>query len=98
MRRKLAISVANMFELLDKRSPFLPPMSRRVAVCGVLTGAFPLGLLTGVLLAGALPFDSIRIVCLVFFLGWTVWWAVVAFRRDVAARIEDQEQAGLKAR
>jgi hypothetical protein len=79
-----------MFELLDKRSPFMPTMSRRAVVCGILTGAFPLGFLTGVLLAHALPFDPIRIVSLVFFLVWTVWWVVVAFRRETTAHSENQ--------
>jgi multisubunit Na+/H+ antiporter MnhE subunit len=93
--RKLAVSVAKMFELLDEKKQLV---SRRVAVCGVLTGAFSLGLLAGLFLARALPFDLMRIVVLVFFLVWTVWWAVVAFRRDTATRNEDQSPAVSKAR
>jgi hypothetical protein len=71
-----------MFELLDEKKPF---MSGGVTVCGVLTGAFGLGLLTGLLLAHALPFDPPRILCLLFFVGWTAWFAVVTFKRDTAA-------------
>lgn len=76
-----------MFELLDEKKPF---MSGPVPVCGVLTGAFGLGLSTGLLLAHAIPFDPIRILCVAIFVGWTAWSAVAAFRLNPAANNNDR--------
>jgi hypothetical protein len=53
---------------------------------GALLGAFALELATCKLLAGARPFEwTLEIVDLVFVLGWAIWFAVVAVRRDTAA-------------
>lgn len=46
-----------------------------------LPGAFTVGLLTGLLWAGALPFDMFRIVCLAVLLGWTIL-SVALFTRQ----------------
>jgi len=46
-----------VFDLLDAGKPSKPYMSRRLAVWGVLLGAFAMGLGVGKLLAGAKPFD-----------------------------------------
>jgi hypothetical protein len=34
-----------------------------------------------------LPFDPLRIACLLPLLGCTVWWAVAAFRSDIKGSI-----------
>ena len=79
-----------MFDLLDARKPSKPYMSRRVAVWGLLVGAFAMGLGAGKLLAGAKPFDwTLEIMTLVFLLGWTIWCAFAAARRDDAASDRD---------
>ena len=76
-----------MFDLLSSAKPLMP---RRVAVWGVLLGAFGLGLAAGKLLAGAKPFDwTLDIMNLVLVLGWTVWCTVAALRDDTSTRNGD---------
>jgi len=74
--------VTNMFEVLGSIGPQL---SRRLALWAALLGAFALGVGTGRLLAGARPFDwTLEIMELAFDLGLTIWFAVIASRRDKA--------------
>jgi hypothetical protein len=75
-----------MFELLEEtRGASKPPMSRRVAVLGVLIGGFWMGLVSGKLLAGAKPFDwTLQIMDLIFAISLTTWCVVVVARRDTA--------------
>jgi hypothetical protein len=76
----MTVLVTNMVEPLDARKTVI---SRRVAVCGALVGALALGLMSGELLAGARPFDwTLEIMELIFDLGLTIWFAIVAARRD----------------
>jgi len=78
----MTLSVTNMFELLSARKT---PISRRVAIWGALLGAFGLGLMSGELLTGARPFDwTLEIMELVLDVSLTIWFAVVATRRDTA--------------
>jgi hypothetical protein len=51
-----------------------------------LPGAFSVGLLTGVLWAGKLPFDMFRIVCLAVLLGWTILSVVLVNRQPESER------------
>ena len=68
-----------MFESLQLDSPW--KVSPRIVPWVGLPGAFSVRLLTGVLWAGALPFDALRIVCLVLLVGLTIL-SVVLFNRQ----------------
>jgi hypothetical protein len=46
-----------------------------------LPGAFSVGLLTGILWAGRLPFDTVRIVWLTILVAWTIL-SVILFNRQ----------------
>jgi ABC-type spermidine/putrescine transport system permease subunit II len=73
-----------MFESSQLDSPW--KVSPRIVPWVGLPGAFSVGLLAGVLWAGALPFDAFRIVCLVVLVGFTILSVVLFNRRSKSQR------------
>ena len=59
-------------------APFKWKISARAAIWAAVLWAFVGGILTGLLWAGRLPFDLVRIVCVAVLLGGAILW-VVAF-------------------
>ena len=83
-----------MFEL--REAPKKAPPPRWLVVSGAVTGAFSLGLSIGKLLMGAKPTVdwTMPIGSFVMGLGWTIWFTILAIKRDPPANNGARDDRG----